>query len=135
MKLNIFSRLALGILTGTLLLGACMGTSSRAQDANSQIYGESNNVEEMYENLISLNRAKNLARMAAENANGGLGNYRAETSMHRAAEDAPFVDNGNGTWTFTFTGTRPGSDVPAFRSVVTVSQDGETVTMDSNSRL
>lgn len=135
MKLNIFSRLALGILTSTLLLGAFMHTSSRAQDTISQIYGESDNVEEMYENLISLNRAKNLARMAAENANGGLGNYRAEASMHRAAEDAPFVDNGNGAWTFTFTGTRPGSDIPAFRSVVTVSQDGETITLDSNSRL
>ena len=75
-------------------------------------------------NDIALNRAKNLARQAAEAANGGLGKYRAEASMHGASKESPFVDNGDGTWTFTFQGYKPGSSVYTVETVVTVSQDG-----------
>lgn len=81
--------------------------------------------------LRDLNRAKNLARQAAERANGGLGYYRAETSMHGPAAQSPYVDNGNGTWTFTFRGTMPGETIPSYESVVTVSTEG-IVTMDYN---
>ncbi|AFZ16334.1 hypothetical protein [Allocoleopsis franciscana] len=81
--------------------------------------------------LIDLNRAKNLARQAAERANGGLGFYRAESSMHGPAAQSPYVDNGNGTWTFTFRGTMPGETIPSYESVVTVSTEGN-VTMDYN---
>ncbi|HAA27385.1 MAG TPA: hypothetical protein DCE56_06505 [Cyanobacteria bacterium UBA8553] len=81
--------------------------------------------------LYDLNRAKNLARQAAERENGGLGNYRAESSMHGPASQSPFVDNGNGSWTFTFKGRRPYSDAPSIESVVTVSQDGR-VNIDYN---
>ncbi len=77
--------------------------------------------------LLDLNRAKNLARQAAESANGGLGVYRAERSMHGPATESPYVDNGNGTWTFTFKGSRPGSTTPTIESVVTVSQDGRVI--------
>ena len=81
--------------------------------------------------LIDLNRAKNLARQAAERANGGLGFYRAESSMHGPAAQSPYVDNGNGTWTFTFRGSMPGETTPSYENVVTVSKDGN-VTMDYN---
>ncbi len=77
--------------------------------------------------LLDLNRAKNLARQAAESANGGLGVYRAESSMHGPARESPYVDNGNGTWTFTFKGSQPGSTTPTIESVVTVSQDGRVI--------
>ncbi len=80
---------------------------------------------------IAFFRAQNLARQAAEKANGGLGRYRAESSMYGPATKAPFVDNGNGTWTFTFKGHAPGSDVDTYESVVTVSKDGN-VTIDYN---
>ncbi|HEY9675083.1 MAG TPA: hypothetical protein V6D11_26825 [Waterburya sp.] len=80
---------------------------------------------------IAFFRAQNLARQAAEKANGGLGNYRAESSMYGPAPKAPYVDNGNGTWTFTFKGHRPGSDVDTYESVVTVSREGN-VTIDYN---
>lgn len=80
---------------------------------------------------IALFRAQNLARQAAEKANGGLGNYRAESSMYGPATKAHYVDNGNGTWTFTFKGHRPGSDVDTYESVVTVSRDGN-VAIDYN---
>jgi len=81
--------------------------------------------------LLDLNRAKNIARQAAERANGGLGNYRAELSMHGPASKSAYVDNGNGSWTFTFKGSRPGETIPSYESVVTVSTQGQ-VTIDYN---
>ena len=135
-----FSRFTSSIFISILLVSSGLVTPSQAQDPSpinnigkleitqSQ---DNNNLESIYE-LTALNRAKNLARMAAERVNGSISNYRAESSMHRAAQNSPFVDNGDGTWTFSFTGTRPGSNVPAFRTVVTVSKDGKTVSVDEN---
>ncbi len=80
----------------------------------------------------NLNRAKNLARQTAEKANGGLGVYRAEASMHGPAAEAPFVDNGNGTYTFTFLGGKPGYTTPSVQSVVTVNTTDWSTHMDSN---
>jgi hypothetical protein len=81
---------------------------------------------------LALNRAKNYARQAAESLNGGLSNYRAEPAMHGPSSDAPYTDNGNGAWTFTFLGGRPGSGILDVETVVTVSHDGETVNIDYN---
>ncbi|MFB2920825.1 hypothetical protein [Aerosakkonema funiforme] len=83
-------------------------------------------------NNIDLNRAKNLARQAGVSANGGLGRYRPENSMHGPATEAPFVDNGDGSWTFTFKGRRPDSSVYNIQTVVTVSKDGRQVNVDYN---
>ncbi|UBF23594.1 hypothetical protein K9N68_17580 [Kovacikia minuta CCNUW1] len=68
---------------------------------------------------IDLNRAKNLARQAAEEANGGIRVYRAENSMHGPASQCPYVDQGD-SWVFTFLGGRPGSSRMTTQSVVTV---------------
>lgn len=81
---------------------------------------------------LALNRAKNYARQAAERINGGLGNYRAERSMHGPSSDAPYIQNEDGTWTFTFRGGRPGSDMLDVETVVTVSQEGGIVNIDYN---
>lgn len=83
-------------------------------------------------NPTELNRAKNLARQAAEMANGGLNEYRAENSMHGPSIESPFVDNGDGTWTFTFKGGSPGSMTPTVESIVTVDQKTLQVTVDYN---
>ncbi len=83
---------------------------------------------------IELNRAKNYARQAAERFNGGLENYRAEPSMHGPSSEAPFVVNEDGSWTFTFLGGRPGSDVFSVETGVTVFPDGQ-VTIDYNQPL
>ncbi|MGB3240298.1 MAG: hypothetical protein WBB29_18540 [Geitlerinemataceae cyanobacterium] len=81
---------------------------------------------------LALNRAKNYARQTAERINGGLGNYRAEPSMHGPSADAPYTDNGDGTWTFTFLGGRPGSGILDMETIVTVSQDGGMINLDYN---
>ncbi len=80
---------------------------------------------------VSVSRAKNLARQVAERVNGGLGVYRAEPTMHGPVTDAPYVDNGDGTWTFTFQGGAPGASAYTVESVITVSTSGE-VTVDYN---
>jgi hypothetical protein len=124
MKINI--RLACLVALSTL----AVGVSPTLSNAHPAPQYEADRVI-IIDNNIELNRAKNLARQAAEVANGGLGNYRAEASMHGAAKESPFVDNGDGTWTFTFKGQKPGASVYTVETVVTVSQDG-TVRVDYN---
>lgn len=80
---------------------------------------------------VDLGRAKNLARQAIEELNGGLGAYRAEPAMHGPARQSPYVENGDGSWTFTFQGRVPGSSVYTVESVVTVTDGGE-VEVDYN---
>lgn len=80
---------------------------------------------------IDLNRAKNLARQAAEAANGGLRVYRAEASMHGPANRSPFVDNGD-SWTWTFLGGRPGMALNTIETVVTVYKQSRRVVVNYN---
>lgn len=89
-------------------------------------------ITESAERAGQFNRAKNLARQAAERANGGLSNYRAEDAMHGPAAEAPFVDNGNGTITFNFVGSRPGSDTPIYQTIATVNLESGQVNLDYN---
>ncbi|MEQ9553353.1 MAG: hypothetical protein RIM23_27480 [Coleofasciculus sp. G3-WIS-01] len=81
---------------------------------------------------IDLNRAKNLARQAAERINGGLGRYRAEAAMHGPVQDAPYIENNNGTVTFTFKGRPPGATSYTVETSVTVNQNNGTVTVNYN---
>jgi hypothetical protein len=74
----------------------------------------------------------NLARQAAERANGGLEKYRAEASMYGLSAQAPVVDNGNGTWTFSFRGGSPGTSDLTLESVITVAKDASQVNVDYN---
>ncbi|MDX2241764.1 MAG: hypothetical protein NW224_13850 [Leptolyngbyaceae cyanobacterium bins.302] len=80
---------------------------------------------------VDLNRAKNLARQAAEAANGGIRVYRAEDSMHGPAANCPYVDNGD-SWTFTFLGGRPGVSTKTIESVVTVYKNSPRVVVAYN---
>lgn len=80
---------------------------------------------------IDLNRAKNLARQAAEEANGGIRVYRAEAAMHGPAANCPYVDNGD-SWTFTFLGGRPGTTLNTIESVVTVYKNTSRVVVAYN---
>lgn len=71
-----------------------------------------------------LTRAKNLARQAAERENGGLSQYRAETSMYGPAIDSPHVENEDGSVTFSFKGGAPGFASPTLETVATVAPAG-----------
>jgi len=75
--------------------------------------------EEVSRYFRDLNRAKNLARQAAEIANGGLQRYRAEASMHGAAIDSPFEEFED-AWVFTFRGGEPGFVQPSIETQVRV---------------
>jgi len=127
MKLTI--RLACLIAFSTLAVGVSPAFSNPIRSSQSEFTDIT-----VISNNIELNRAKNLARQAAENANGGLGQYRAEASMHGASAESPFVDNGDDTWTFTFQGHKPGASVYTVETVVTVSQDG-SITVNYNGRI
>lgn len=82
--------------------------------------------------ILNLNRAQNLARQAAERANGGLGNYRAEASMYGPASLSPYIMNSDGTITFNIKGRRPESSEFTIETVVTVAQDASTINVNYN---
>lgn len=78
-----------------------------------------------------LTRAKNLARQAAERENGGLSQYRAETAMYGPAIDSSYVENEDGSVTFSFKGGAPGFTTPTIETVATVTPVG-VVTLGYN---
>ena len=86
-------------------------------------------------------RAKNLARQAGERANGGITQYRSEPAMHGPVEESPFVQNLDGSWTFTFQGCDRSLIGPlgqctrySIQTVVTVTPTGG-VTLEENQLL
>jgi hypothetical protein len=78
---------------------------------------------------LFLLRGRNIARSAAETANGGLMNYMAESAMHGPTAQAPMVINEDGSLLFTFKGFRPedrdlnGSPIFSFETEVLVNLD------------
>lgn len=78
-----------------------------------------------------LNRAKNLARQAAIQANGGLSQYRPDPIMYGPAVQTAYVRNNNGSITFRFTGSAPGAPTTKFETVATVTATG-AVNLDYN---
>lgn len=82
-------------------------------------FAQSSTFETRVREIEALSRAKNLARQAAETANGGLSQYRAELSMHGFAAKSPFTDKGD-HWIFTFKGSVPGATEPSIESEIRV---------------
>jgi hypothetical protein len=81
-----------------------------------------------------INRAKNLARQAAITANGGLVRYRPDPAMFGPAVQTQYVRNTDGSITFSFTGSTPGSSTPSIETVAIVAPGG-SVKLDYNGPL
>ncbi len=118
----------------TVLVLASQVPAVQAQSINECVTQASASADPLIQ-LTALGRAKNLARQAAEAANGGLANYRAAASMFGPISEAPCTLSGEGIWTFTFPGTAPGSNVPFVETTVSVNNQTWQVTVDSNKLL
>lgn len=84
--------------------------------------------------LINIQRAKNLARQAAEKENGGLGKYRAEPAMHGPVAETNHEEIEDGVWLFTIRGREVDSEEFTIKTVVRVDQEGN-VTVESNEEI
>lgn len=125
-------RLAPAIAIAILAIGSVPSRALSLENRDVAFFQDRRDPTVILRDNVDLNRAKNLARQAGVAANGGLGRYRPEDSMHGPATEAPFVDNGDGTWTFTFKGRRPESNTYTIETAVTVSKDGKQVNVDYN---
>jgi hypothetical protein len=114
------------IVFGSLLSGAAL--SSNAQQTGSG--NTASPAPGLPKDVYFVNRAKNLVRQAAINANGGLNKYRPDPIMYGPAVQTPYKENPDGSVTFTFTGGAPGA-APSVETVATVRPDG-LVTLDYN---
>lgn len=130
-KLTILSAIAL-IWTVTATPVLAQVSDPMPSDSMTSTQRREARIRQLLESSIQLNRAKNLARMAAERENGGLSVYQADASMHGPSESAPYVDNGDGSYTFSFTGGRPGFTSPTVESVVRVDTNDWTIDVDYN---
>lgn len=106
---------------------------SSINSATSSAQAQTNNstLETKIREIEALSKAKNLARQAAETANGGLENYRTDPSMHGSAAKSPYVDQGE-YWLFTFKGGIPGYTVPTVESEVRVNKSDFQTTVVYN---
>ncbi len=126
-------------LTALLIIGAASFASSfplMAQTPSPQIPSSAPstavpNGAAPASDVYFINRAKNLARQAAIQANGGLSQYRPDPIMYGPAVQTAYVRNSNGSITFRFTGTAPGVPTPKFETVATVAANG-VVNLDYN---
>lgn len=85
-----------------------------------------------YRNLIQLNKAKNLARQAAEKANGGLSQYRAEPKMHAPPVETDYQEIAEGVWRFNFLGKHPSAENYSIESVVIVDTNTDEISIEYN---
>lgn len=97
-----FNRLIIAAIAPFLVMGSAISLQAQtpSEENPSSPFTE-------YRYFIQLNKAKNLARQAAEKANGGLSQYRAESSMHGSPAETNHLQIAEGVWKFTFKGKRP----------------------------
>jgi len=126
--------LGLTVLTTALTIASAAPVSAQSQTSQTSQTNQTREerIQALIQSAIDLNRAKNLARMTAERANGGLSVYQAESAMHGPSEESPYVKNADGTYTFTFDGGRPGFSEASIESVITVNPVDWTITTDYN---
>ncbi|MGF1537474.1 MAG: hypothetical protein ACFB4J_13465 [Elainellaceae cyanobacterium] len=136
--LNQFSPLVVTVATGFVLMNSSASVVAhplQAQPPQAQPLQATQLID------VDLVRARNLARQAAERENGGILSYRAEPAMHGPAQETPFIENLDGSRTFTFQGCSTdlidsSGQCTAYtiESVVTVAPSGR-VTLNENRTL
>jgi hypothetical protein len=117
-------------LTLLTLLGLPFFVSSIATAQTNNSLTNNPTLDAKFREIEGLSRAKNLARQAAEAANGGLESYRSDYSMHGAAARSPYREQGD-AWVFTFKGGAPG-ETPTIESEVQVNKADFTTTLVYN---
>lgn len=120
MNLNIWLRLGMAFGLGMGSLAIAPLPSSAQTQPMSDCMTKALAAEDLVVAISDLSRAKNWARQAAEAANGGLGVYRADNSMHSALSAAPCTVGADGSWIFTVKGGAPGFVAPTQETVVSV---------------
>ena len=132
--LKINKNISIATMSVAMISYASMPTFAQVNTPNLPQNNDPNNsfLETGLKKLISLNRAKNLARQTAEKANGGLGKYRSESSMYGPVEESPFTENSNGTVTFKIKGRTIDSSEYTILTIVTVNNNDGTVTIEYN---
>jgi hypothetical protein len=122
-----------GLITFLIVSAASVASSlpSRAQTSNAPAVSSVINGAAPTSDVYFLNRAKNLARQAAINANGGLAQYRPDPIMYGPAIQTVYARNNDGSITFRFNGAAPGASTPKFETVATVAANG-VVNLDYN---
>lgn len=127
---NQIKRALIVVLTPLFVIGS--GLSLQAQTSPETETEETPSISEQYQKILELNKAKNLARQAAEKANGGLTEYRAEPSMHGPGQSTDYEQIGEGVWKFRFKGRRPSEEEYTIESVVVVDMNNNTVDVEYN---
>lgn len=120
------------VLSSILVIGQAMPIKAQSEN---DCFTKAKRSGNLIQQLTELGRAQNLARQAGEEINGGIGKYRAETSMFGPMDATNCVVSGDNTWTFTFTGSTADSSVPIVETVVTVNNETWDVVVDSNTPL
>jgi hypothetical protein len=118
------------IVFGSLFVGATLPLNAQQTGSGNPGGATASPATPAPKDVYFVNRAKNLARQSAINANGGLNKYRPDPIMYGPAVQTPYRENPDGSVTFTFTGGTPGA-APTIETEATVRPDG-LVTLDYN---
>jgi hypothetical protein len=78
-----------------------------------------------------LMRVRNLARQAAEQANGGLSRYRASSAAYGPSSQLDIKDNGN-SWSIRVLGGAPGAATPTQETVVNIPKTFTNISVEYN---
>ncbi|PSO47550.1 MAG: hypothetical protein BRC33_12335 [Cyanobacteria bacterium SW_9_44_58] len=129
---NQIKRTLIMVFTPLFVMGGGLSLQAQTSQELQPKTEDTPSLSEQYQKIIELNKAKNLARQAAEKANGGLTEYRAEPAMHGPGQSTNYEQIEQGVWKFRFKGRRPSEEEYTIESVVVVDMNNNTVDVEYN---